>query len=97
MAQYLSLCCVNKLKLKMTIIKTLSIGILAVGLATFTWKNNSPKSVVANPVSVTANGQSLPDFMIKDVNGKTINLNKFQIKQVFEIKKMEIFVLLIQM
>ncbi len=83
MAQYLSLCRVHKLKLKMTIIKTLSIGVVAVGLATFAWKNNSPKSVVANPLSVSANSQSLPDFMIKDVNGKTINLNKFKGKKVF--------------
>jgi thiol-disulfide isomerase/thioredoxin len=83
MAQYLSLCRVHKLKLKMTIIKTLSIGVVAVGLATFAWKNNSPKSVVANPLSVSANSQSLPDFMIQDVNGKTINLNKFKGKKVF--------------
>ena len=67
----------------MTIIKTLSIGVVAIGLATFAGKNNSTKTVVENTASISTSAQTLPDFIIKDVNGKTINLNKFKGKKVF--------------
>ena len=66
----------------MTTVKLISVGALALSLIGYTaYQSNTKKE---NVVTVTPQaGATLPDFMVKTDQGKTVNLKSFKGKKVF--------------
>lgn len=66
----------------MTTVKLISVGALALSLIGYTaYQSNTKKE---NVVTVTPKaGATLPDFMVKTDQGKTVNLKSFKGKKVF--------------
>lgn len=66
----------------MTTVKLISVGALALGLIGYTaYQSNTKKEDVA--IVTPQAGATLPDFMVKTDQGKTVNLKSFKGKKVF--------------
>jgi thiol-disulfide isomerase/thioredoxin len=68
--------------INMTTLKLISVGALALSLFGYTaYTGKLSKAKIAEVADVKA--ASLPDFMVKNDQGKTVNLNSFKGKKVF--------------
>lgn len=66
----------------MTTVKLISVGALALSLIGYTaYQSNTKKEDVA--IVTPQAGATLPDFMVKTDQGKTVNLKSFKGKKVF--------------
>ncbi len=76
---------VNKIdKKNMTTVKLLSVGALVLSIVGYTMYNNNIKpSHNHNTEKVLDDKATLPNFVVKDDQGKTVNLNSLKGKKVF--------------
>lgn len=67
----------------MNLVKSISIGTLLVGVAVASFFVSETRATVNKPTTITQNAVTMPDFSVKDENGKLINLRKLKGKKVF--------------
>lgn len=67
----------------MNLIKSISIGTLVVGITAALFCTSETNATANKVEAVNQNTVTMPDFSVKDENGKAINLRKLKGKKVF--------------